>query len=238
MASRTDSMQAQEHFNDILAALERAYGSPRHGNKDDPLSEIIYIKLSQQTNDPKFRAMYRVLEEHYPGWHGLERATQEELEEILRPGGFQRRRARDLRRMAAQILEDRGSLDLGWLSDLAAEEAIKYLQSLYGVGTKTAYCVAMYSLGLQVLPVDVHVQRISERVGLLPPGLSDKKKHQVLNSLVPPEKRCSFHVNCVSHGRQVCRKAPRCGLCFIHAYCAYFLARQEAETEQHAEVHD
>lgn len=226
-AAKGDGKHAETHLGDILAALEKTYGSPRHGNKDDPLDEIIYIKLSQQTNDPKFRAMYQALAERCPSWSGLENATQEELGEILRPGGLQYRRARDLRRMAAQICEDRGRLDLSWLDGLPTREAIEYLLSLYGVGIKTAYCVAMYSLGRQILPVDIHVQRISERLGLLPPGLSDKKRHQIMNGLIPPGHRYSFHVNCVGHGRAVCRKVPRCKDCMISQYCAHFQAQQD-----------
>lgn len=215
---------SQGHLPDILAALEQAYGSPRHGNLDDPLDELIYIKLSQQTNAPKFRAMYEALRRRYPGCHELEAASEDELEALLRPGGLGRQRARNLRAMAARIVADRGRLDLTWLRDVPAEDAIAYLASLPGVGIKTAYCVAMYALGHDVLPVDVHVQRISERLGLLPPGLSDVKKHRHMMEIVPPGQRYAYHVNCVSHGRAVCRMVPKCEACLIRPFCAVGLA--------------
>lgn len=225
------TLQAKEHLNSIITTLEQIYGTPRHGNKEDPLDELVYIKLSQQTNGPKFCSMYESLQNRYPGWFGLEQAPLEELEAILHPGGLYRQRARNLKAMATQIAEDSGRLDLSWLRNRPAAEAIIYLSSLPGVGIKTAYCVAMYSLGHDVLPVDVHVQRISERLGLLPPFLSDEKKHQILNELIPSGKRYSYHVNCISHGRMVCRKMPKCTACSLQDFCAFFQSRLEARDD-------
>jgi endonuclease III len=215
---------AVEHIDEIVDILEREYGSQNHGNKEDPLDELIYIKLSQQTNEPKFVPMYEALQRRYPGWQGLERATQEELEAILRPIGFHRQRAANLRALAARIVVDSGLMSLSWLRDVPSDEAIAYLSSLPGIGIKTAYCVAMYSLGCDILPVDVHVQRVSERLGILPVSRSDERKHQLLNEMIPKGKRHSYHVNCVSHGRQVCRKLPRCGQCVVRQFCAYYRA--------------
>lgn len=218
-------MLASDCVEDIVAALAQAYGSPNHGNKEDPLDELVYIKLSQQTNEPKFQSMYEDLRRRFPNWHGLAEAPCEELEDILRPGGLHRRRARDLKAMAEKIVEDQGALDLSWLAELPVSDAIDYLESLPGVGIKMAYCVAMYSLGYHILPVDIHVQRVSERLGLLPQGLSDKKKHEYLNELIPEASRYSYHVNCVSHGRKICRKDPNCEVCCVNHYCALYQAK-------------
>lgn len=212
-------MRGDQGVQGIVSVLERTYGTPRHGNKDDPLNELIYIKLSQQTNAPKFEPLYEALHCRFPAWEGLAEALPEELEKILRPLGLQRRRARDLRAMAGAIAQQVGELELGWLRDLTPADAIEYLQSLPGVGIKTAYCVAMYSLGHDILPVDVHVQRVSERLGLLPKGLSDEAKHEWMHTMIPAGKRYSYHVNCVSHGRTVCRKKPRCAECCLRQYC-------------------
>lgn len=213
---------AEEHLEEVIEALEEEHGTPTHGNFQDPMDELIYIKLSQQTNEPKFRPMYSALQRHFPGWKGLESATQEELESMLKPIGFHRQRAEDLRQLARYLLESRGNLDLSWLRDLGAAEAVRYLEGLPGVGLKTALCVAMYSLGHDVLPVDVHVERVSQRLGLIEAGLSPAKKHRLLAAIVPANKRYSYHVNCVAHGRQICRKVPRCERCHIRQYCRYY----------------
>ena len=215
----------KEQIVAIIARLEQAYGTLRHGNKEDPLDELIYIKLSQQTNEPKFRSLYESLQRAYPCWVGLEKASPEDLAAILRPGGLAQQRARDLRALVVRITQDNGRLDLSWLRDVPESEAISYLLSLPGVGLKTAYCVAMYALGSDVIPVDIHVQRISERLGFLPLRLSEKKKHRLLNEIIPPGKRYSYHVNCVSHGRMICRKVPLCTQCYIRDFCTYWLAQ-------------
>ncbi len=215
-------LDATTHLDDILEIFEHVYKSPRHGNKDYLLDELIYIKLSQQTNAPKFRRMYEALAQKYPGWEGLKNASHDELEEILRPGGLHKQRARDLKRMVEHIVRDRGVLDLSWLRHVSLPDALAYLSTVPGVGIKTAYCIAMYSLAEDVLPVDVHVQRVSERLWLIRNGLGNKKKHEVLNNLIPAGKRYSYHVNCISHGREICRKIPKCGVCPVRQYCTYY----------------
>lgn len=219
------NLSAVENLASVIAILEQTYGSPRHGNQEDPLDELIYIKLSQQTNEPKFRAVYEEMRNRFPGWQGLQTVPREELEAILRPLGFHRQRASHLIAITEKIVADRGQLSLAWLREIPQEESISYLMSLPGVGIKTALCVGMYSLGYDVLPVDVHVQRISERLGIMPQRLSDKKKHEWLNMLIPIGKRYSYHVNCVSHGREICRKEPKCSQCLIQKHCAYYHAK-------------
>lgn len=228
MKSEQDGPSLAHRVPQVIAALEKAYGSPSHGNKDDPLDELIYIKLSQQTNRPKFESTYDLLQSRFPGWQGLESVSQQELEAILRPSGLHRRRTRDIQAITGRILEDVGRLDLKWLRSLPPSEAIDYLLSLPGVGIKTASCVAMYSLGHDILPVDVHVQRISERLGLLPAGLSDQGRHERLNASIPAGKRYSYHVNCVSHGRTVCRKLPKCLRCCVQGFCEFFSSRKKS----------
>jgi HhH-GPD superfamily base excision DNA repair protein len=105
--SETSYPDGKAHISEINAILEATYGNPRHGNLDDPLDELIYIKLSQQTNEPKFRSMYSALQRRYPEWQGLEQAAQDELEEILRPGGLHRQRASHLRAMANRLALER-----------------------------------------------------------------------------------------------------------------------------------
>ena len=63
----------------------------------------------------------------------------------------------------------------------------------------------MYALSREVLPVDTHVERVARRVGLLPAGTRRQHIHQVLESVVEPALRYSFHVNAVAHGRDLCR---------------------------------
>ena len=80
----------------------------------------------------------------------------------------------------------------------------------------------MYSMGRQVLPVDVHVRRIATRLGLVQECLSEKAIHLALESQVGPESRHGFQVNAVWHGRKICSAhAPRCNQCVVREFCAF-----------------
>lgn len=222
MNGSASELDAAGHVREIVERLEHEYGAPTHGNKADPLDELIYIKLSQQTNAPKFEPMFEVLLNRYPGWQGLERASESELAELLRPIGFHRQRARHLVALAKHLSQEHGRLDLSWLKSAPPGEAVQYLAGLPGVGLKTALCVAMYSLGQDVLPVDIHVQRVSERLGLLPKTASPEKRHRLMAALIPEGKRRSYHVTAVAHGRLVCRKVPKCQQCILRDLCRYY----------------
>lgn len=181
----------------IITLLEQEYCSPRHGNSLDPLDELIYIKLSQQTNAVKFTKVFDAL--HARGWDWVAGALEDQVAEELRYLG--------LHAMLNQILIDWGELDLTWLSSQPTDGAITYLCSLPGVGIKTAYCVAMHALDAPVLPVDTHVGRVAARLGLVPEAKEYKglTVHRALEEAIPSAKRYSFHINAVAHGR-----AQRC----------------------------
>ncbi len=102
------------------------------------------------------------------------------------------------------------------------DEARAWLESLVGVGPKTAACVLLFSLGRPVLPVDTHVHRVSRRLGLIEPRTSAERAHQILGEMLPEGAIYDFHVNMVSHGRQVCHaRRPRCDACVLAPQCDY-----------------
>ena len=98
---------------------------------------------------------------------------------------------------------------------------LAYLTKLPGVSTKVAYCVMMYTMDRQVLPVNVHVHRICRRLGWLDKKRADQS-HEVLAALVPPQRRFAFHVDCLMLGRQVCTPSkPKHSDCILREYCEY-----------------
>ena len=84
----------------------------------------------------------------------------------------------------------------------------------------------MYSMGRQVLPVDVHIRRIAERLGLVQKGLSEKEIHLALESQVAPENRHDFHVNAVWYGRKIyLARTPKCNQCVVREFGAFAFGR-------------
>ncbi len=200
--------------------LQERYGSPRLNNKDDPLDELVFILLSQMTTGPSYERVFDRLKQTLKTWDSLLSTDMTEIKALIAAAGLSNQKAPRLVAIARRLHEDFGVVPLAPLAGYTDDAAEHYLTSLPGVGVKTAKCVMMYALSREVLPVDTHVERVSRRVGLLPPGTSRQHVHRVLEGVVQPALRYSFHVNAVAHGREVCRaRAPCCPDCPLIRIC-------------------
>lgn len=202
--------------------LERVHRSPHHNNKADPLDELVFILLSQMTTQPSFDRVFDRLRSGCGSWEALGSMRLTKLKHLIAPAGLSGQKAPRLQSIARRLRKDFGKVTLEpikYVSDTAAET---YLTSLPGVGTKTARCVLMFSLGRSVLPVDTHVGRIARRLGLVGDDISNAGLHDAVAEVVDPTDRHSFHVNAVAHGRLFCRaKEPRCHECPLSRICAH-----------------
>jgi len=212
----------------VCRALEREYRSPRHGNKSNALDELVYIILSTRTRDASFASTYRRVKAAFPRWDDLRRRNRQRLEGILEPGGLGRKKSEQIVGILERLRSEFGRATLTSLKRLTDAEAERFLTSLPGVGAKVAKCVLMYSLGRQVLPVDVHVHRVASRIGLQVKKRPDTSQ-DLIEDAVPPPLRYGFHVNAVAHGRAVCLpRNPRCTDCCVSATCSYYQPRIKA----------
>jgi endonuclease III len=210
---------------EVARRLESTYATPDLGNKADPLDELVYIALTRQTHEKNAQRTWNSLITAYPTWGMLLDAPEQEAAGIIKDGGFSRQKARWIKQSLKIIKERNGSLSLDFLDDLGDEEAERFLCSLPGINVKSAKCMLMYSLERDVLPVDTHVKRVSERLGLLETGFTSKRAHERLEAIVPPRYRFAYHVGAVVHGRQVCTVArPHCGECVVKRSCDYYEA--------------
>jgi len=200
--------------------LQRVYGSPRHGNHDDPVDELVFIVLSQMTTQPSYERVFGRLRAVPGGWEGVAALGVEGVRALIGDGGLAGQKAPRLLAALEQIRADFGrvSLDQLWAWDDTKAEA--YLTGLPGVGVKTAKCILMYSFGRCVLPADTHVTRLAQVLGLVPTKAGPALVHSSLEAVVPPAERYSFHVNGLAHGRAVCRaRRPRCSNCVLADIC-------------------
>jgi len=205
----------------ICEALETRYRNPRHRNPKNPLDDLIYIILSNKTGPSMAVRIYTALKNKFESWDELCKCRNSVLERILRPAGLSRIKSAQIRSALKQIRSDFGSCSLRSLAKLTTHDAESYLTSLPGVSDKVAKCVLMYTCGAQVLPVDAHIHRIARRLGWTIRKRADQC-HSELESLVPPQRRYAFHVNCVAHGRLICKPSnPNCKDCCISKYCDY-----------------
>ncbi len=207
---------------EICALLEREYGRPDTKPRYGPLDEFILTILSQNTSAVNYTRAYANLRERFGDWEAVRVAPVADIEDAIRPGGLAKTKAPRIKQALNDILERTGDLSLDFLADMPDAEAREYLMQFDGVGIKTASCVLMFSLKRPVLPVDTHVHRLSQRLGLIGRNESAESAHHLLQAMVPDDLVYSFHVNLVTHGRRVCKaQNPACDACALLPICPH-----------------
>jgi endonuclease III len=205
----------------VTLALSDTYGDPAHGNKMNPLRELLFIICSLQTNETLYQSTYASLMSRFPTFRQLADASENDIAAAIVRGGLARQKARTI---LSRLESDFGTPTLSPLHAMNDADCEAYLESLPGVGRKTARCVMMYSLRRTVFPVDSNCWRISRRLGWVRPTRPDKscspRDMDRVQAGVPQKLRLSLHVNLVSHGRASCLPAqPRCDGCCIRQFC-------------------
>lgn len=204
----------------IIHLLEMQYGKKELVPNHQPIAELIQTILSQNTSDKNSRPAFAALRSSFLSWENLMNADVDRIATAIKSGGLSRIKADRIRRALKDIEEQRGKLDLGFLADLSVPEAREWLKQLPGVGNKTANCVLLFALGKPALPVDTHVHRVSERLGLIGKKTSLGDAHQELEKLVYPAAIYKFHVLMIEHGRKICiARHPRCSRCILKEVC-------------------
>ncbi|MBI4328378.1 MAG: endonuclease III [Chloroflexi bacterium] len=191
---------------------------------------MVFTVLSQHTSDANAFRTYDSLHRRFPTWEDVARADPGEVATAIKSGGLSQIKAPRIIRILQRIQKERGSLDLSFLDAMPLEEARAWLRALPGVGPKTAACVLLFSFGLPALPVDTHVHRVARRLGLVDGKASAERSQEELESLLAPEQVYQFHVDLITHGRQVCKAPrPRCEACVLNDICpSSTVAHQEA----------
>lgn len=207
----------------VQMALAEHYGDLVWRPSIDPLSELVLTILSQHTSDGNRDRAFASMKARYPTWEAVADAPAEELADAIKSGGLGNIKAPRIQKVLREVWEERGSWDLTFLAGLPLDEAKAWLAGFNGVGPKTAACVLMFACGLPVLPVDTHVYRVSQRIGLIDARTNAEKAHDVLEAMLPPDKRYTFHINMITHGRKVCKaQRPLCEICVVREWCNYY----------------
>lgn len=207
----------------VLERLEAVYGRPVWIPTLDPLEQLIQTVLSQSTSDINADRAYRSLRERFPSWDAIRLAPVDEIAVAIRSGGLAERKALTIHRILNRVFEDWGDPTLQSLGDVPLEAAKTQLTDLPGVGPKTAACVLMFALGRPALPVDTHVFRVSQRLGLIPDTISPEAAHAALEGQLDPHDVYSFHICMITHGRRICvARLPFCDECALNDICRYY----------------
>jgi endonuclease III len=204
----------------VFSTLMGKYGRPEHKAPLDPVDELVLTILSQNTNDTNRDRAYRSLRERFPVLDMASDADPAEIEDAIRVGGLARSKGANIKTILSDLRKKHGRVTLDHLKDMDPEEAFSELVSMKGVGTKTAACVMIFSLGQPFFPVDTHIHRICIRLGLVGPGTDRERTQTFMDAIVPDEWKYDGHLLMIEHGRRLCRaRGPDCPHCPLQERC-------------------
>jgi endonuclease-3 len=173
---------------------------------------LVATILSAQSTDVRVNMVTPALFKRYRDARALAQATSAELEPQIHSTGFFRAKSKSLIGMA-QALVDR--------HDGEVPATMEALVELPGVGRKTANVVLGHALGIPGLPVDRHVLRVSNRIGIAE-GDDPLIVEQQLGKAMPPERWTRTSDTLILHGRRICRPKPLCDECVVRDDCDYY----------------
>ncbi len=206
-------------INQLL--IER-YGIPKRADEfPNPVDMLIATILSQNTNDKNSFKAYQNLKERFPNWENVISADQNEIENLIKVAGLSKQKSKAIKEFLKSLKDESGEINLNFLNNFDDKIAIEKLISFKGIGVKTASCVLLFSLGRNICPVDTHLHRVLNRIGIVKTNSPDKTFH-FINENLPPEIAHSLHTNLIRLGREICKpKIPNCSVCPLEKICKF-----------------
>lgn len=223
----------------VYRRLVQAYGLRDLKPRREPMHELISTMLSHRTTNHNEALAYTQMMARFGTWEGVRDAPLDELIEAIAPSNYPEIKAPNIKATLRRIIEERGEANIDFLRDLPADEGLAWLTALPGVGIKTATLVLLFCFGKPVMPVDTHVHRVSQRIGLIGPKVNPTAAHPLLLALLPndPVVLITFHKDMLKHGQQICIwSTPRCEQCPMTDLCNWYQANRAGKTNAADEV--
>jgi endonuclease-3 len=206
-------MKTATEARSLLRALEHQYpNADTELHFSNPFELLVATILSAQTTDVGVNTVTPALFARYPDADALSAAEPPELEGLIKKTGFFRQKARALIGMAQGLVSGH---------DGQVPAAMDALVKLPGVGRKTANVVLGHALGVPGLPVDRHVLRVANRIGLVHSEDPEVVERQ-LGAVLSRREWTLASDTLILHGRRVCKPKPMCDRCAVRDDCAYF----------------
>ena len=207
-------MDLDQRIDLVMESLMQKYDL-RVFEGGDPYRVLIRTILSQRTRDENTDRASAQLFSQYHTMTEIAGADPARLEPLIRPAGFYRVKAQRIVEVSKKLLDEfKGQVP----------DDIKNLLKLPGVGRKTANCVLVYGFQKPAIPVDVHVHRISNRLGLVKTKTPEETEVE-LEKIVPKEYWIELNDLMVQFGQTICRpQSPRHEECSLQDICDYYQA--------------
>ena len=180
----------------------------------DPYELVVAVILSAQCTDKRVNLITPLFFHHFPSLKSLSEASVEQVFELIKSCSYPNNKAKHLVGMAKTAFE---------LFNGEIPSTIEELQKLPGVGRKTANVVASVAFDIPAMPVDTHVFRVAQRIGLARKSKTPRQVEDQLVEIIPKDKLHDFHHWLILHGRYICQaRKPKCEHCQINQFCVYF----------------
>lgn len=215
-----------ETANAIIGELEKLYPNAicalEHGNSAWKL--FVMARLSAQCTDARVNIVSKELFKKYPDAKSTAKAELSEIEELVRPCGLYKTKAKNIKDSAIIITEKYGGEIPSSMDELLA---------LPGVGRKIANLIRGDLFGMPAIVTDTHCIRICGRLGFYDESLKDPYKiEMILSDIIPKEKQSDFCHRIVMFGREYCMaRNPSCEKCPLSGLCGKYQAQNNTKTK-------
>lgn len=206
-------MRKSERYEKVLTAFAKAMPSPKTElDYDTPFHLLLAVILSAQCTDKRVNMVTPDLFSAYPDPESLADASEEDVYQYIKSVSFPNNKTRHLIKAARMLRDEFGS-------EMPSD--IDNLMRLPGVGRKTANVMLAVVWHKAAMPVDTHVFRVSNRIGLTHNSPNPVSTERELVKNIPGEMLADAHHWLILHGRYVCTaRNPKCGECIIANWCA------------------
>lgn len=208
-------MTTKERYAQVIKYFSAAMPTAESElNFRNPFELLVAVVLSAQCTDKRVNLTTPALFEAYPTAEAMSKASAEEIYEYIKSISYPNNKAKHLATLSRQIVEKFGG---------EVPRDPQDLQSLQGVGRKTANVVGAVLWGREVMPVDTHVFRVAARIGLSRNAKTPLATERQLERGFPSELLPIAHHWLILHGRYVClARKPKCAECGITQVCKYY----------------
>lgn len=196
-------------------------------NYNTPFQLLTAVVLSAQCTDKRVNMVTPALFSAYPDAHAMAKASAEDIFKYIHSVSYPNSKSKHLSQMAQQLVAD---------FDGQVPDRVEQLVTLPGVGRKTANVVTAVLYNQPNMPVDTHVFRVSNRIGLTNNSKTPLATEQTLTKYIPADKIPIAHHWLILHGRYVCiARNPKCAECGLTHLCRYYatkLRKKQSSNEQ------
>ena len=205
-------MELKERYDRVLAWFrEEMPVADTELRYNNPFQLLVAVIPSAQCTDKRVNMVTPALFERFPTAEAMAGATIEEIFELIRSISYPNNKSKHLSAMAKKLMNE-------FNGEVPSD--FELLQTLPGVGRKTANVMEAVAFGRPAMPVDTHVFRVADRIGLVTGARTPLETEKQLVANIPAEWLSRAHHWLILHGRYVCTaRSPKCGECGIKNWC-------------------